>query len=259
MALAMARTLAFIALVTAAAALLALPTVAAPPAGEDAASLAALAADVDAAAVALADARTAARDELAALRSERAELARQVRAETARGKALDQMRREAEARGQAEDEAARRWHAPTLAAIAAARAHVEATLPFARGDRLAVLQRLDADLGAAVPDYARALERLLRFIEEEEAMGREIALTQQALTVEGHEQIVDVVRLGMALMYVRTADGRVGWVRPEADGAVELLAGEAARVVAERFAAHDANEALGLVELVLPAAIGDGP
>ncbi len=218
-------------------------------------NLAELRTRVDAAADALESEREAARDELAALREERAELERQLRVETARRATLQKLRAEATARQEQHDAEASRWHEPTLAAIEVARAHVDRSLPFARADRLEVLDRIARDLAAATPDHARAVERLLRFIEEEEAMGREVALTQQQVELDGELQLVDVVRLGMALLYLRTRDGRYGWARPTDDGwTFELLDDPMlVEAIREHFAAHERADALGRADLVLPA------
>ena len=221
------------------------------------ADLATLRAEVDQLAADVETERAAARDELAALRAERAELERQVRAARARKATLEKLQVEATKRAEAADDEARRWAEPMTAAVAAARAHVEAGLPFAKAARLKVLETLDRDLKAATPDYGRVLERLLRFVEEEQAMGGEVAYTQQRLDVEGTPQIVRVLRLGLALLYVRTEDDRVGWAVHGAEGwRVELLAGELADVVRARFEAAEDNRALGLAPLVLPAVEG---
>lgn len=242
--------------ITIAAALFSIPlgAIAAPGSGVSAQALAELRAEVDETATALENERAAARDELAVLRAERAELERQVRAETTRAATLKRMRAEATTRSEERTEEARRWREPTMAAIAIAREHVHRTLPFAKTQRLEVLERIERDLSGARPDYARAVERLLRFIEEEEAMGREIALAQQRIDLEGEPQIVDVIRLGMALLYVRTQDGRYGWAVQGAQGwRIELFEEPALLdVVRARFAAHEANDALGPATILLP-------
>ena len=225
-----------------------LVTVAAP-------SLAELRMQVESAADALETERANAREDLAALRAERTELERQLRAETARRTTLQKLRDEASARAEEREAAASRWHAPTLAAIAVAREHVERSLPFAHAERREVLDKIERDLGASTPDHARAVERLLRFIEEEEAMGRELALTQQQIELDGEPQLVDVIRIGMALLYFRTRDGEHGWARPTDDGFVfEILADpDLAEAVRQRFEAHEKADAFGLADLVLPS------
>lgn len=229
------------------------------PSGENTAALAELRAEIDSVAESLEAERAAARDELAALRSERAELERQVRAESARAAALEKIRADATSRAETIDEQSRRWHRPTLDALLAARAHVEHGLPFASARRLAVLDRIERDLATATPDHARAVERLWRFIEEEEALGREVALTQQELMLGDEPRIVDVIRLGMALLYFRTQDDQYGWIHPTNEGwHTEILTDPIlVETVRQRFDAHERNNALGPAELLLPSATLD--
>ncbi len=217
------------------------------------AELARLRADVDQLAADLEEERAAARDELAALRAERAELERQVRAARARKATLEKLRADATKRADEADEDARRWAQPMQRAVEVTRAHVRASLPFATEARLAALDRSSRDLQAARPDYGRVLERLLRFIEEEEAMGGEVAYTQQRVEIDGAAQIVRVLRLGLALLYVRTEDDRVGWAVQRTDAwDIEMLTGAMADVVRARFDAAEDNRSLGLASIVVP-------
>lgn len=228
-------------------------------AGVTMADLETLRAEVDQLASDLEAERAATREELAALRAERAELERQVRAAKTRKATLEKLRAEATKRAENADEDARRWAEPMKAAVAAARAHVETGLPFANAARLKVLSRLEADLQAATPDYGRVLERLLRFVEEEQAMGGEVAYTQQRVEVDGTAQIVRVLRLGLALLYIRTEDDRVGWAVHDGQAwSIAMLDGALADVVRARFDAAEDNQALGVAPLVLPA-VEDAP
>ncbi len=128
-------------------------------------------------------------------------------------------------------------------------------MPFATTARREVLDRLARDLQASTPDYGRVLERLLRFIEEEQAMTGEVAYTQQRLDLEGGPQIVRVLRLGLAVLYFRTEQARIGWAIPSGEGwEVEMLDAERADIVRARFDAAENNETLGVAELLLPSA-----
>ena len=224
-------------------------------AGADAGQLARLRAEIDDLAAELESERIAARDELAALRAERAELERQVRAATSRKATLEKIQEEAVSQAEQLDARTRRWNTPTLEAVAAARDYVERSLPFAREQRLAALDRIERDLKTAQPDHARALERLWRLLEEEEAMGRELALGQQRLEIDGEPQIVDAIRLSMALLYFRTQDGRYGWIAPGPDGWRQELVEDPAltQALERRFEAFERSEAFGPAELLLPA------
>ena len=233
----------------------------APAGGDESRRIAALRTEIDELASDLETERVAARDELAALRAERAELQRQVRAAKSRKTTLEKIHDEAVSEAELADAQTRRWNEPTRLAVAAARAYVERSLPFARDPRLAALDRIERDLSAAQPDHARAVERLWRLLEEEEAMGRELALSQQRLDIDGEPQIVDVIRLSMALLYFRTQDGRYGWIAPSPDGWDQELLTDAALidVVARRFEAFERSDALGPAELLLPTTAPERP
>lgn len=232
-------------------------TAVAAPARGGATSIAKLRAEIDEIAADLETERVAARDELAALRAERAELERQVRAATSRKTTLERIHKEAKSKAAAQDERTKRWDKPTHDAVAAAQSYVEASLPFAREQRLAALERIERDLSIAQPDYGRAVERLWRLVEEEEALGREMGLGQQRLTIDAQPQIVDVIRLSMALLYFRTRDGRYGWVAPGPSGWRQEVVTDPAHVqaVSELFEAFERSEAMGPVQLLLPAVV----
>ena len=232
----------------------------APPPSDDVGDIARLRTEIDELAADLETERIAARDELASLRSERAELQRQVRAAKSRKTALETLRDDAVAQAEAQDAQNRQWDEPTRQAIAAARAYVEGSLPFARQARLDALDRIERDLTTAQPDHARAVERLWRFLEEEEAMGREVSVGQQVLEIDGEPQIVAVIRLSMALLYFRTQDQRYGWVYPEGDGWRQAMLTDArlVEVIEGRFEASERSETLGPAELLLPPTIAEG-
>ena len=113
--------------------------------------------------------------------------------------------------------------APVKRSIISAKKYVAATLPFKQEERFRRLKKIESDLAVTHPDPGQALTRLWRFVEEE-AMAREIGLGQQTIQLEGKRLLVDVVRIGMALMYFRLPNGDVGWVRPAEKG-LDLRAG----------------------------------
>ena len=198
--------------------------------------------EVDELSAAVADERRRAQDRLQALRVERAELERQLRLEQVRARTH-----------QLEDRSQARL-APIRGALELAQGYVQHTLPFEREARLRVLESIRADLAATHPDPSTALSRLWRFVEEEEALGREVSRAQQPIELEGARQLVDVVRLGMAAMYFRTADGALGWARPAQGGwTFERLQDPTAQAaVASLFMAFDQNRRFGPQRLVMP-------
>lgn len=199
--------------------------------------------------------RATRRAELGALQAERAELERRVRLARTRNATLARLESEATAEVEAREAEATRWHGPAREAVDVVRAHVAASLPFATGERGATLDRIAAALNSPAPDVARSVERLWRFMEEEVAMGSEVALTRQTVSLDGRPpQLVEVLRLGMALMYVRTLDGQVGWARRDSGGwrFDTIDDAEARAIIDALFDAHEVHVALGPAELLIP-------
>lgn len=231
-----------------------------PATADDATTVVELRLQVESLAQSLDERRTSTNDELAALRAERAELQRQVRLAKVRNRTLVRLEQQDAEADEARRAAADEWHAPARAAVALARAHVNAGLPFAVPTRLETLDRIDADLSAAQPDVARAMQRLWRFVEEEAAMTREVTLAQLPMTFADGPRMCDVLRIGMALLYVRTAEGELGWAVHQGDEwrIATLDDPLATRIVGVLFDAAQDNEIFGPAELLLPTEIASG-
>jgi hypothetical protein len=209
---------------------------------------------VDDLAASLASKRTAHREELAALQAEKAELQRQIRLGRVRAETLRRIEREDVARVEDLQAQANRWVEPATRAVAIVRAYLERSLPFAVARRREALDQIAGQLQSAQPDVARAMERLWRLLEEEAAMGREIAMDRQAITLDGTPQLAEVLRVSMAVLYVRTNAGELGWaVRSSAGWRFERLTDPAAiDAVGRLFAAYERNETFGPAPLLVP-------
>lgn len=210
--------------------------------------------EVDELSASVSDERRRAQDRLQALRVERADLERQLRLEQVRARTLTNLQEEDRARADHLENQTQDRIEPIRAALGLARAYVNDNLPFERERRLRLLDSIQVDLAATHPDPSSALSRLWRFVEEEEALGREVSRTQQAIELAGVRQLVDVVRLGMAVMYFRTADGEYGWARHDTKGwTFELLRDPTAQAaVAAVFQSFDQNRRFGPQSLVMP-------
>lgn len=178
--------------------------------------------DVDKLAADLRTQREAARTELVALVSEKRELERQLRLEQVRQKTLKALEQERAASAAHVDEALQEWAASIRIAIGLAEEMVRTTSPVHQRERLAQLQTVRAELDRAAPDPVVALEKLWRFLEEEEALSREVALDRQVFVEGGQEQLYDVVHLGLAVMYARSTTNEMFYVESAKDGAPAL-------------------------------------
>lgn len=211
--------------------------------------------EVEALAERLESQRRVTRDELSALRAERAELLRQVRLEEIRRATLAKMRAERIKRVDDQEGRVLASLKPIQRSIASVKKYLSNTLPFKQEERMRRLERIEADLAVTHPDPAQALTRVWRFIEEEEALAHEIGLFQQAITLEGKRLLVDVARIGMALMYFRLPSGEVGWVRRTKDAwKFTLIKAQGARnTVLNIFDDLANNRVLGIKSLLISA------
>ena len=155
---------------------------------------------------------------MAALMAQRSEVAaaikREQRQQTKLRKALAQ-NREAARKAGADEKALE----PVLATVMTElHRHIETSLPFKRAERLAALEEVRQQMSSGLLSASRAANRLWRFYEDEIRLTRENGLYRQAIEVDGESLLSDVARLGMVLMYFRTADDRYGMAQKSADG-----------------------------------------
>lgn len=236
-----------------------LPDAAADDARRPAERVVALRTEVDQLAHRLESERRRAQDALAALRIERAELERQLRLERVRAETLDRLERERKQGLESLEQSVRERLEPLRRAVEIARAYVEESLPFRREARLAQLREIEANLAESSPSLGDGLARLWRFVEEEEALTRELGTSQQPVAVDGERQLVDVARVGMALLYFRSVDGRIGWARPTEDGwSFEVVSDPViASDIRALVEAFDENQTLGPQRIVVPPEVDE--
>lgn len=90
---------------------------------------------------------------------------------------------------------------------------VSGGLPFRPAERAAELEQVRARLLAGRLDPVAAATRAWHFLEDELTLAASCGLSRQVIEVEGREQLVEVARLGQALLYYRTPDGSFGHAR----------------------------------------------
>jgi hypothetical protein len=90
--------------------------------------------------------------------------------------------------------------------LAALRSQVQGGFPFKVGERLAALDEIESQLGGGVITAQRAFNRIWAFIEDEIRISRENAIYSQSIQLDGDNVLVDVAKLGNAMMYFRTRD-----------------------------------------------------
>ncbi|MGD2127666.1 MAG: DUF3450 family protein [Lysobacterales bacterium] len=90
------------------------------------------------------------------------------------------------------------------------REQVRGGFPFKVGERLAALDEIETQLNSGVITAHRAFNRLWAFVEDELRITRENAIYTQPITLNGEKVLVDVAKLGNAMMYFRTRDLQYG-------------------------------------------------
>ena len=90
------------------------------------------------------------------------------------------------------------------------RRQVRRGFPFKVGERMAELDEIQSQLNSGVITAHRAFNRLWAFVEDELRITRENAIYTQSINLQGENILVDVAKLGNAMMYFRTRDLRYG-------------------------------------------------
>ena len=115
-------------------------------------------------------------------------------------------------------------------------AHVDSALPFTRAERKSELREVRAKLDKAELSTPRAINQLWTFVEDELRLCRENGIFRQTITIDGEEQLADVIRLGMTMLFFRTGDGVVGRATKTNDAwAFQPLAGDPAAKADDLF------------------------
>ena len=90
---------------------------------------------------------------------------------------------------------------------------IQEALPFKRQERLAEVAELKVQVQTDVLAPHKAMNRLWSLYEDEIRLASENGLYRQAIQLNGKEQLADIARLGMVMMYFRTGDGEYGRVK----------------------------------------------
>jgi hypothetical protein len=153
-----------------------------------------------------------------ALAAQKADLELELGRERLRLKHAEQRRAQLRARVVQVDER-RRWLGPAVSrALVRLEEAVRAGLPFQVDERLKDLQALRRQAEEGTLSAPAALARAWGKVEDELRLGRENGLHRQIILLDGREFMADVARVGMALLFFSTRDGRVGRAERRADG-----------------------------------------
>lgn len=158
------------------------------------------------------------RSRLRALEAQKAELEAQLRREELR---LAQLRQAAEEQRKAltaREATGDALQPAVISGVASLRAAVRTGLPLRVDERLAELDRVEAEVRSGDLTPERAASQLWAFAEDELRLTQENALDRQLVRIDGDEVLVEVAHLGMTSLYFRTEDERVGVARRDGEG-----------------------------------------
>ncbi|MEJ8568425.1 DUF3450 family protein [Elongatibacter sediminis] len=119
---------------------------------------------------------------------------------------LDEMREQVAAAGDSSDVLA----PVVLDRVTDLREAVRSGFPFKVQERLAELEEIEVQLNTGVITAQRAFNRLWAFIEDELRISRENAIYTQSIELDGENVLVDIAKLGNAMMYFRTREHEYG-------------------------------------------------
>lgn len=89
------------------------------------------------------------------------------------------------------------------------KAYIETSLPFKKNERLSSLEKLRVELENKQINPYKAASHLWAFIEDEIRLHKDTGLYKQVLKIDGSDQLVDIVKVGMIGVYYKT-DKQVG-------------------------------------------------
>lgn len=95
---------------------------------------------------------------------------------------------------------------------------MQAGLPFKVPERIGEVEELQRQLETGGLDPQTVLTRLWNLIESEFRLTTESGIYQQTIEARGQQQLAEVARLGMVLMYYKTFDDRYGYVIRSGEG-----------------------------------------
>ncbi|MBC99564.1 MAG: hypothetical protein CME63_17600 [Halobacteriovoraceae bacterium] len=97
------------------------------------------------------------------------------------------------------------------------------SLPFQKEKRIAEITKIEDSLKSGTMNTQKAMGRLWAFVEDELRLGKENGVHRQMITLDGSEHLVSVAKIGMAALFYKTTDNKVGFARKKDDGAFEFV------------------------------------
>jgi hypothetical protein len=152
------------------------------------------------------------RDQLKSLATQKAELEIQIKKEEMKLSQIEQDLSKHEDRVSRKKVSETTLKPVVIERIQELKNYVQGALPFKLSERAAELEKLEELVTTNKLEPEKALARLWTLLEAELRLTHENGLYRQSIVIGGENQLADVVKLGMVLMYFRTFEGQVGYV-----------------------------------------------
>lgn len=202
----------------------------------------------------LGEQKEARRTELRALGAQKSTLELEIQREELRAKQLSERLARSKERTRVSGEKQETLTKIVREAIAPLKNSLATSIPFQLEERRGALEKIERELDERTVSPSAALGRVGEWIDEELKLAKENGVHQQPLTIEGQELLVDLGRIGMAALYFRTVDGRVGYAKqsgagwsweverdPQAQAEIQLLIATLEQDTSKGFAVLPAN------------------
>ena len=157
------------------------------------------------------------RNRMASLSQRRAELEAQLQRQELDVEKLRRKISEIEETAASADEESAALRPVAMSSARSLEDHLSSSLPFTLDKRLAEIEQVRSKLSKNEISAPRALNQLWTFVEDELRLSRQNGLFRQTIELDGEEQLADVVRLGMVMLFFRTGDGRYGHAQRSGD------------------------------------------
>jgi hypothetical protein len=130
--------------------------------------------------------------------------------------------------------------------------YIATSIPYSRKDRLESVDMLVNQVRGGELNVFTAMGRLWALIEDEFRVVNEINISEQMIAIEGKEYLSSVIKIGSALLFYRSNDGRFGYASRKDTGDWEFIALEGKenkRMITNLFDSLKMQVRVGLFEL----------
>lgn len=86
------------------------------------------------------------------------------------------------------------------------------TLPYKLEERLDYIQKIKTDFLEDKSPSDKILQNLWSHIEDEIQLAKDISLDKDVLTIDGQPTLVEIAKVGMLMLFYKTADGQYGYL-----------------------------------------------